>query len=126
MEKRYWTGGLTMRTGSFEDWFVIEKGSDEHDHSEWLEDLIVDGVKIGASYQHSGRFSDACVEGDAAEMLEIAEAIERRESFYAKRCAVRCDEEGVSFWSPRNSQVTGVVSFEAADALATEIKEKLG
>lgn len=108
---------LTCRdTGG--DWYVIERR--DHDGKTWLEPM-----PYGAAFRTSARFSDADVEGNADHMLGIAAAIERREGFDAKRCAVAFDGDRVFFWSPRNSTTRGEVTLADADALATEIRAVL-
>ena len=42
------------------------------------------------------------VEGDAADWLAIAAAIETGGSARSRRCAVRIEPDGVVLWSPRN------------------------
>lgn len=71
------------------------------------------------------RFSDADVEGTSAEMLHLAEAIERRWEYCAERCAVRLDVAGqLHFWSPRNGGTgDGVCSLEEGDELAALIRK---
>ena len=96
---------LTLRAGTLDDWYVIERAPSEG---------------------HSARFSDASIEGTAEEMLALARAIKARGGFSAKRCAVAVDGEVVAFRSPRNSREDGLVSLVVADALAAEIFAKLG
>ena len=96
------TAHLEMRTGFFiDDWYLI-------------------GTDTGS------RITNADIEGTSAEMREIAYAIEQRGSFMAKRCAVRCSENGVELWSPRNSMRSAFVSYANADALAAQITKELG
>lgn len=96
------------------DWYVIELK--EHDDKVWVEPTL-----HGGRLNHSGRFSDADVEGSKEEMLSIAAAIKARGSESFKRCAVRVNGDDVFFWSPRNSQRQGHVTLAIADALADEI-----
>lgn len=100
------------------DWYIIERA--EHDGREWLEP-----THYGSAFMTSARFSDADVEGTGAELLELAQAIEKREACYHKRCAVRFVGEKAEFWSPRNSQRHGEVSIEDADDLARQIKSSV-
>lgn len=79
-----------------------------------------------AEHDGSARFSDADVEGSREEMLAIAEAIEKRGNAHFRRCAVTAVHEPVRFWSPRNSTEDGIVSYAEADALAQEIRARLG
>lgn len=78
-------------------------------------------------YADGTRLSDACVEGPATDMLGLADAIERRRDFSEWRCAVTFDGDRVQFYSPRNTTGGyGEVPFAVADALAAEIRAKLG
>jgi len=98
------------------DWFVIERA--EHDGRQWLERT----GPVRMALRCSSRFSDADVEGTAAEMLAIAEAIEKRGDAYFRRCSVRVEGERVFFASPRNSTTEGECSLAEADDLAREIR----
>lgn len=70
------------------------------------------------------RLQWASIEGDAEEMLAIADAIERRGSVAFKRCAVHVDVVGrVLMHSPRNSVDQTVITLADADALARSIRE---
>jgi hypothetical protein len=86
----------------------------------WLDDWWV----IETSY--GGRLGTADVEGTAAEMRDLARAIERRERASAKRCAAAVTPEGVLLWSPRNSIGFVRVPLARADALAAEIRRAVG
>ena len=108
---------LTIRDCGY-DWYVIERA--EHEGKSWFEaDSRCPGT---ASFQHSGRISDAEVEGTASEMLAIAEAIEERGSVSFRRCAVRVEGNVALFRSPRNSQREGICPLEDADELVKEIR----
>lgn len=97
---------LTCRKSAhLDDWYVIERA--EHDGKHWC----------------SSRFSDADVEGTGAEMLAIADAIERREYEAFKRCAVTFEGGNAHFWSPRNSHRDGITSMKFALLLAEEIRK---
>ena len=112
---------LTLRKSEFlDDWYVIERA--EHEGEPWVEDHG-DGT---GSLRDPARFSDADVEGTAAEMCAIATAIEKRDHAAFRRCAVSTHSAGVSFWSPRNSQESGYVSLAEADELAALIRKELG
>lgn len=92
---------LTLRDGSMDDWYVIER-------------------------EHGGRICGADIEGTAEEMLAIADAIECGESFAAKRCAVSRPIDGaVEMMSPRNSIKPARVTLADAKALAAEIRRVL-
>jgi len=111
-------GPLTLRS-AMDGWWAIEK----RDHENRKQ------MRQGDGYVYlwcSARISDADVEGDAAEMLSVADAIQERGSFHAKRCSVAVDGERVYFASPRNSQAAAVVPLAHADALAAEIRQKVG
>jgi hypothetical protein len=113
------TQKLTLRKSDWlTDWYLIELA--EHDDKTWLEPRA-----HGAALMHSGRFSDADVEGEKQEMLAIAAAIKARGSESFKRCAVRVNGEDVFFWSPRNSQRQGHTTLAIADELADYIIERL-
>lgn len=102
------------------DWFTIERA--EHENKRWFED--VPGMTNARAFQHSGRISDADVEGTLAEMVALAEAIETKGSKGFKRCAVDARQEPVKFWSPRNTmERMGEVSYEDALDLARQIRE---
>ena len=100
------------------DWYTIEKA--EHDGK-----MGMVPTEYGFAITYSGRISDADVEGTAAEMLSIADAIERRGEASHGRCEVRIDGQRAFFCSPRNSERDGEVSLAEADALAAEIRAML-
>lgn len=102
---------LTLRkTVGMDDWYVIERA--EHDGREWVEQIGPNSFSLCCS----SRFSDADVEGHPEEMLAIAAGIQGRRYVSFKRCAVDARTEPVTFWSPRNSQKRGEVTYaEAAD-----------
>lgn len=111
-----------VKADAMEDWYLIERAV--HDGREWLE-------KTGAncmSFMRSARISDACIEGSAFEMREIAHVIANRGSVKFKRCAVVVDEKKnvARFSSPRNSQKDAIVHLSDADDLAKAIIETLG
>lgn len=109
-------GGLVfLRSDGMDDWWSIERV--EHDGREWMQPTA-----YGHSFMRSARVSDADVEGTREEMGEIADAIEARKSFHAKRCAVEVVGDSAQFWSPRNSQRRGSVSLAVADLLAKQIR----
>jgi hypothetical protein len=110
---------LTLIKGDSPDWYLIEWA--EHAQQHWLERT---GPNVLA-LRWTGRISDADVEGTAAEMLAIAEAIERGESVYFKRCAVSVDGNRYTLSSPRNSQDPGIISRAQASQLVAEIRRVL-
>ena len=111
---------LTLRGDDGHDWYVIERR--DLDGRRWMER---EGPGIVALHT-SARFSNnADVEGNASEMLAIADAIEKRGEFSAKRCAVWFDGDRALFESPRNSETPGVVTVADADELAAQIRARL-
>jgi hypothetical protein len=110
---------LALVKSDLADWYTIEWA--EHEQRGWLERTGPSSL----SYRWSGRVSDADVEGTAAEMLAIAEAIERRGSVSFKRCAARRVENTYALSSPRNSQDPGVISWAQAQQLAATIRTTL-
>ena len=111
---------LTLRGDDGHDWYVIERR--DHDGRRWMER---EGPSVVALHT-SARFSqNADVEGNASEMLAIADAIETRGEFSAKRCAVWFDGDRALFESPRNSETPGVVTVADADELAAQIRARL-
>lgn len=108
-----------------DDWYTIIKA--EHDGRVWVEDISESsGIPRHQKLMLSERISDACVEGTAYEMLEIAKAIKEKADISFRRCAVSFEYDGVHFYSPRNSSIDGIVSIDEADELADQILEKLG
>ena len=73
---------VLKKSGALDDWYTIERA--HHENRQWLEPTGPNSMRL----MYSGRISDACVEGTAAEMLEIAKAIKARGSASFKRCAV--------------------------------------
>lgn len=102
---------LTVRGGSMEDWWLIERK--EHDGRTWME---------RSSLRCSSRISNADVEGTGEEMLALAKAIRERGEFSAKRCAAHVKGDRVELLSPRNSTYAASVPLVVADALAAEIE----
>lgn len=98
-----------------DDWYTIEKA--EHENRTRIKQI----GKNSFSFMDSARISNACVEGTGEEMIAIARAIENRTGVAFKRCAVFFADDGVHFWSPRNSRTDGVVTVEEADDLAKQI-----
>lgn len=108
---------LTIRKCEhIENWYVIERA--EHDGRAWMEPMGPGAMAL----RLSARFSDADVEGTGAEMLAIADAIERRTRASFKRCMVDASTEPVRFASPRNSQRDGECSLAEAVELARSIR----
>lgn len=110
---------LTIRKSHFtDDWYLIERA--KHDGREWLEKY-----DDGATFMHSARISNADIEGTSDEMLAVANAIETRDEFRAKRCAVKVVGDRVLLWSPRNSRKAASVPLAVADALVAQIRATL-
>lgn len=109
---------VVVKSDNMSDWYTIERA--EHDNQRWMKP-----TEYGASLMYSGRISDACVEGTAIEMLELAAAIENGQSESFKRCAVRWTKDGYLLSSPRNSQHPGLVSHKLALELAADIRAKV-
>lgn len=104
----------------YDDWFTIIRA--EHDGKDWLEQVGPNSQR----FMRSERLSpEACIEGPADEMIAIASAIKARRSASFGRCAVRFEDDGVHFWSPRNSQHDGVVTIEEADEFADQVLVEL-
>lgn len=72
------------------------------------------------------QINGASIEGNAEEMLALAEAIESRSAYSAKRCAVDARTDRVQLWSPRNSVTESIVSRADAEHLAADIRSRLG
>lgn len=111
---------VLVKSDSLDGWYSIERA--EHENRIWLERV---GPNV-SRFMYSGRISDACVEGTAFEMLEIAAAIKQRESLEFNRCAVRIEGDLAYFWSPRNSSEEGEVPLSDADEFANQVLLTLG
>ncbi len=103
-----------------EDWYTIVRA--EHNGREWLERTGPNSRRFMSSERLS---PEACIEGPADHMIELAHAIRDRTSVSFKRCAVHFENDGAHFSSPKNSQRDAVVSVEEADELAAQIFAKL-
>lgn len=105
------------KSDDMDDWYTIERA--KHNHTLGMGMHPTAGCMM---LMYSGRISDADVEGTAAEMRAIAEAIKARtKNDDARRCAVRVEGDRVFFWSPRNSTTDGECTLDEADELATQI-----
>ena len=100
------------KSDSLDDWYTMERA--EHEGRQWLEPTGPNSMQ----FMDSARISDACVEGTAEEMRELAKAIKARGSASFKRCAVRVDGERAYFCSPRNSTRDAEVPLADADEFA--------
>lgn len=117
---------LTLRRStSSDDWWCIERK--DHDGRTWIEEHWVNGIGRIGYCMTSARLGDhrADIEGTGAQMMEIADAIERRSEADFKRVAVQWAEDGVLLWSPRNSETAAVVPHARATALATVIRREV-
>ena len=110
---------LLVKSGNLDDWYTIERA--EHDGRQWLEPT----GRNSATYMYSGRISDACVEGPADEMREIAKAIKAHGSVSFKRCAVRVAGDVAYFCSPRNSIHEAEVPVADAEVFAEQALAEL-
>lgn len=118
------------KSDALDNWYLIERA--EHDGREWNA-----RTTWGSAFCKSSRICgdavgdtppgfSACVEGTAAEMLDIAEAIERRGEVSFTRCSVDARSEPVLIGSPRNGNgVDAEVTRDEADELAAKIKALL-
>lgn len=86
-----------IKSSSLSDWYLIERA--EHANTSSIEQVGPHAFR----YVHSGRITDADVEGSGAEMLAIAHAIETRSEASFPRCAVWFLDGEAFFCSPRNS-----------------------
>lgn len=102
------------------DWYTIVRA--EHDGREWMEHTGPNSSRFMCSERLS---PEACIEGDAYEMLAVAEAIKKRSSVSFKRVAVSFEADGAHFSSPKNSRRDAVVTVEEADDLAAQIRTEL-
>lgn len=102
------------------DWYTIVRA--EHDGREWMERTGPNSQRFMMSERLS---PEACIEGNGAEMLELARAIKRRGTARFKRCAVHFESDGAHFSSPKNSEKDAVVSVEEADAFAEQVLSQL-
>ncbi len=101
------------------DWYVIERAEAEGEHREWMERTAPNCAR----FMSSARLSDADVEGQGVEILNIAAAIETRAGENHKRCAVKIFGDSVYLWSPRNSnEEPEPVTLAEADDLARQIR----
>lgn len=114
-------GKLTIYKSAYlDDWWILTR--EEHSgETEW------EPTKYGARLKMSSRLDPYTdVEGNSAEWLAIAEALENSKDTSFTRCGVAFKPEGVLVESPRNSQDAALITVEAGKYLAAQIKEKLG
>lgn len=121
-EPAWFDGALAVRRD--DETLLVERA--EHDGRRWQERVPFGDGTFAAQLHCSARLvSDADVEGDAAEMLALACAIESRMAFKAKRCAVRVEGDRAALWSPHNSSRACWVPLAVARMLAAEIRREL-
>ena len=110
------------------NWWVIERA--DHDGRVWYEEQE---VKIGGGpctcriIKCSSRLGNlmADIEGNGAEMLDIASAIEAKRSVHYTRCEAVWTKDGVLLSSPRNSDEQTLITHKCAMELAKEIRRKI-
>lgn len=78
------------------------------------------------SYYDNTRVSDACAEGPTEEMILLCRAVLHNESAHFKRCAVAPNGDWCEVWSPRNSQLAGLVPASILKAAAFDFLTKQG
>jgi len=110
---------LTVRGGSLDDWWVIERA--EHGGREWFERT---GPRSSA-LMCSSRIGDADVEGTESEMLALADAIDGHGAARFKRCSATWGNDGVWLSSPRNSTEPTLITHARAIELAAKIRQKV-
>lgn len=102
------------------DWYTLVRA--EHDGKEWFERVSSNCQRFMTSERLS---PEACIEGSASDMLEIAAAITTRGSASFKRVSVHFEPDGAHLHSPKNSERDVVVTVEVADDLAKQIFAEL-
>lgn len=103
-----------------DDWFTIVRA--EHDGIVWYEQVDENSRR----YMSSERLSpEACIDGNASEMVRVAFTIKQRRTVSFKRIAVHFGDDGMHISSPENSDHDVVVSLEDADDLAEQIFKEL-
>jgi len=105
---------VLQKSDWLEDWYTVERA--EHEGRIWMEPTGPNSMQL----MDTARISDACVEGTAEEMRELAKAIKARGSASFNRCAVRVAGERAYFCSPRNSTRDAEVPLAAADEFADQ------
>lgn len=107
---------VLRKSEHLDDWYTIEREVPaaggprlEHGHGRMMRLWLPE------------RLSDACIEGTADEMRDIARAILARREVHHKRCAVVALNDGdecAEMWSPRNSTIRARVPLTVADDFA--------
>jgi hypothetical protein len=96
-------------------WYRIVR--ETHDGRSWFKREGPNSL----SFQMSERLSpEACIEGVAGEIREVATAILQKRSVSFKRCAVLRTDNGYLFSSPRNSQRAVLISHSDSEDFATK------
>jgi hypothetical protein len=107
-----------------DNWYTIVRA--EHDCREWWQECESPyGGKYTQWMKSERLVPDACIEGDGDEMVEIALAIQDKRDISFKRVAVRFDVDGVHLYSPKNSNIDGIVSSEDAHEFAEKTLQLL-
>lgn len=107
------------KSESLDDWWLIERK--DHDGR-----VRFEPTDYGATLRASSRITNADIEGTAAEMLAIADAIESGASAGFRRCSAGRRSDGAyELQSPRNSTYAAVIPLESAQRLAQVIRSKV-
>lgn len=105
---------VLQKSDCLDDWYTVERA--EHEGRTWLERTGPNSMR----FMDSARISDACVEGTAEEMAELAKAIKARGAASFNRCAVRVVGDSAYFRSPRNGTRDAQVPLADADEFAEQ------
>ena len=111
---------LLKKSEYIDNWYSIVRA--EHDGRVWCEHVGFNSSRLMMSERLS---PEACIEGDASNMIALAKAIKKREDVSFKRCAVRFNEDCAAFSSPKNSEYEAVVPFESAEEFAEQVLAEL-
>lgn len=111
---------VLKKSENLDDWYLIVRA--HHDGRAWFEQIGPNSMALRLSERLS---PEACIEGDACEMLVLARAIKIRHAAEFERCAVRFEADGAHFWSPKNSEHDAVIPLEFADKFADHVLETL-
>lgn len=111
---------VLRKSEHIDDWYTIVRA--EHDGLEWIEHTGPNSMRFMCSERLS---PEACIEGNADEMLAMANAIRSRKAVLFKRCAVHFERDGAHFSSPKNSERDAVVPVEDADEFASQVQDEL-
>lgn len=112
---------ILVACDTIDDWWIIERA--EHDGQEW-EEYSADGTS--AATMRSAWIVDGDIEGYAAEMRDVALAIEQGGSVCFKRCQVTWTPSGYLMGRPRGGSAPVLVTHDVARGLAEDIRSKVG